>query len=614
MIARKHLGTASAALILYAGLSFATSITERDSTQPRGSEPGVNANGQVLDPIVDGFRNPARFPGIFHDDWAGSIMAHATRDPSFYAALNVANRDYINLLEHVSQGGDTPPLTDLGLSTALDLLDKTEEEQAVVGDFCLRCHSPVGWLEGFSEPPNAAEPHLRGDFWGASLQEFSPTSAEAPDPLHNKDSEGHMDGITCDFCHRVIDNQKDAGGIKAAGNGGVFVTPYEFFTANPEWEGDMQPGGPRVMDPFQRESELCGTCHEVTNPFLMTLTDPDGDGTPVNVPHPIERTYTEWYNSAFPDKAGGRCQDCHRPMRFPGAQTWMLTHLERLWGPIDQTWTDLGYDVTSSRQAALDARVLDNLDFVDGATARISVVNQPESLRPGDTGSVKFRITNLTGHKLTTGYGEGRQMWLHVRIWTKSGTILEDGAVDPASGEVLVADHDDIFEMHALAEGYGDLLDEDSDGLVTEHEKEFHFVLLNKVVKDNRIPPEGYDKAAYMAQGAFIIPADEYADGQNWADREYTFTVPANARGNIKLEAKLMYKTFSNHYVDFLAEKDSEPTVSHGGHARDLPAAGSMTSNPQHWGEALKEIYQVSGNGPAVQFARKKTEIELNRE
>ncbi|MCG8012316.1 MAG: hypothetical protein JAY64_11540 [Candidatus Thiodiazotropha weberae] len=72
-----------------------------------------------------------------------------------------------------------------------------------------------------------------------------------------------------------------------------------------------------------------------------------------------------------------------------------------------------------------------------------------------------------------------------------------------------------------------------------------------------------------------------------------------------------MYKTFSNHYVDFLAHKDTEPTVSNGGHARDLPTTGSMTSNPQHWGEALQEIYEVSGNGPAIQFARKKTTIKL---
>ncbi|ODB83990.1 hypothetical protein [Candidatus Thiodiazotropha endoloripes] len=63
--------------------------------------------------------------------------------------------------------------------------------------------------------------------------------------------------------------------------------------------------------------------------------------------------------------------------------------------------------------------------------------------------------------------------------------------------------------------------------------------------------------------------------------------------------------------MDFLAHKDTEHTVSNGGHARDLPTTGSMTSNPQHWGEALQEIYKVSGNGPAIQFARKKTTIKL---
>ncbi|MEW8253248.1 MAG: hypothetical protein AB2747_02720 [Candidatus Thiodiazotropha taylori] len=604
MITRKSLGVVFTALMLQVTLSFATGITATDSTQPRGAAPGVNLDGQILDPIVDGFRNPARFPGPEHDDWAGGIMAQAARDPAFYAALNIANRDFINLLEHVNLGGDIPPLTELGFSTALELLGKAENEQAVVGDFCLRCHSPAGWLEGFSEPTTPENPHLRGDFWGASFEQFSATSAQAPDPLHDTDSEGHMDGISCDVCHRMIDNQKDASGIKAAGNGGYFVTQHEPFS-------DTESDEPRVMDPFQRESALCGSCHEVTNPFLKTLTDPDGDGVPADMPHPIERTYTEWYNSAFPNKANGRCQDCHRPMRFAGAQTWMLSHLERLWGPIDQTWSDLGYAVPASRQAALDARVLDNLDFIDGKTANISVISKSRRLRPGQSGSVKFKITNKTGHKLPTGYGEGRQMWLHVKIWTKKGVILEDGKVDPVSGEVLVANPDDIFEIKALAEGYGDLLDEDNDGVVSEHEKEFHFALLNKVVKDNRIPPQGFNKAAYMAQGAFIIPEDEYADGQNWAEREYHFTVPANAKGDIKVEAKLMYKTFSNHYVEFLTHKDTEPTVSNGGHARDLPTSGSMTSNPQHWGEALQEIYQVSGNGPAIQFARKKTTIKL---
>ena len=595
-----------ALLILPFNQLSATSITELDSTQPRGSAPGVNPDGQVLDPIVDGFRSPARFPGIEYNDWAGGIMSHAMRDPAFFAALNVANQDFIDLLAHVGAGGVYPPLTDLGASTIPQLIGLQEDQQPVVGDFCLRCHSPVGWLEGFSEPATVFDPLLRGDFWGASMVDVSPLSAQAPSPLHGLDSEGHMDGVTCDVCHRMIDNKKLDGSDKAAGNGGFFVTATEPFSAT---ERDL----PRVMDPFQREAELCGSCHEVTNPFLKTLTDPDNDGVPADMAHPIERTYSEWYYSNFRNRRNGRCQDCHRPMRFAGAQTWLLSGLERLWGPIDQVWADSGYAVTPSRQAAIDARVADNRDFVDGATARVRVVSKPNRLRPGEQGTVVFRIVNRTGHKLPTGYGEGRQMWLHVRAWTKSGTFFEDGSVDSASGEVVVANPDDIFEIHAIAEGFGGLLDEDGDGDVTEHEQEFHFALLNKVVKDNRIPPAGFDKAAYMAAGAFIIPEDEYADGQNWADRSYTFTVPEDARGNIKIEAKLLYKTFSNHYVEFLEVMDREPTVSNGGRARDLPQAGSMSTNPQHWGEALREIYDESGHGPAVQFARKKVEIRLIR-
>jgi hypothetical protein len=137
----------------------------------------MNAAGQNLDPIEDGFRSPARFPGVEYTEWSGNIMSHAMRDPSFFAALNVANRDFINLLEHVDNGGAFPPLTDLGAETIPALLGRAEQDQAVVGDFCLRCHSPVGWLEGFSEPASAAEPFLRGDFWGASMVDVAATSA-----------------------------------------------------------------------------------------------------------------------------------------------------------------------------------------------------------------------------------------------------------------------------------------------------------------------------------------------------------------------------------------------------------------------------------------------------
>ena len=47
------------------------------------------------------------------ENWQGSMMAHAGRDPVFWAALAIAE-------------GDVPG----------------------AGDYCIRCHSPRGWHEG----------------------------------------------------------------------------------------------------------------------------------------------------------------------------------------------------------------------------------------------------------------------------------------------------------------------------------------------------------------------------------------------------------------------------------------------------------------------------------
>ena len=47
------------------------------------------------------------------------------------------------------------------------------------------------------------------------------------------------------------------------------------------------------------------------------------------------------------------------------------------------------------------------------------------------------------------------------------------------------------------------------------------------IVKDNRIPPKGFNKAAYQADGAFIVPVKiPMRDGQNWDETAYTFDIP----------------------------------------------------------------------------------------
>src|SRR4051812_462059 len=55
------------------------------------------------------------------DTWAGTMMANAARDPVFFAALTVANQD--------APG---------------------------VGTYCLRCHSPIGFVQGHATPPDGS--------------------------------------------------------------------------------------------------------------------------------------------------------------------------------------------------------------------------------------------------------------------------------------------------------------------------------------------------------------------------------------------------------------------------------------------------------------------------
>ena len=597
-------GIACGVMLLVPALVLPAAITEFDSTQPRGAPTGVvNDQGQVTDPIVEGFRAPARFPapgaGLpgsgdpFYQDWLGSMMAYSIRDPSFFATLNVANQDFINFLN--SLPGDPMDasttlgevLQDLKLHREISRVNgrlQPEELLPVTADFCLRCHAPVGWLEAHSEPPSDAFPFLQGQFWGAAFLE-EPVST--PVDL-SKHSEGEMEGISCDFCHRANrDHRLQSlfdGSRRAAGNGGFFVS-----RTNPFGGPD---GVPRPVFDFQEKADFCGACHDVTNPLIKTKTEVNG--VVPDMLHPLERTFTEWYWSAFRQERQ-QCSNCHEPMKFQGAQTWMLyPGMDRLWGNIDQKWVARGYNVSPVRTAALQKAARANRQFMAAKAASVALVELPPNVSPGQALTVKVQVTNLTGHKLPTGFVEGRQMWIHIRAVDGAGTLVfEDGVLNSA-GYLVRTPETKVYEQEVLAEGYDFLPPGD------EH---FRFVLANKIVKDNRIPPRGYNKAAYQADGAFIIPHDpkdtDYAPGQYWDVTPYTIQVPAAAVGPINITATLYYQTFNREYIEFLKSHDQEKTQAHGGRARNLPTTGQY-GHHKTWGAALFQLWEEAGKGPQV--------------
>jgi hypothetical protein len=288
------------------------------------------------------------------------------------------------------------------------------------------------------------------------------------------------------------------------------------------------------------------------------------------------------------------CQTCHlRPVNGPGCNKkgapvrkdlplhdmtggnyWMPDAIQYLDG---QGKLRLGGGLTSVQVAAMN----------DGKTRAMKQLSEAASLEVvGDT----VRVVNLTGHKLISGYPEGRRMWLNVRWYDGDGLLVrEDGAYgqldvvldgSPLTVETLLDLHDEntrVYEAHYgmtsdwaagllplhspdLPLGFdrvtgevettlGDLAAEPTG---STHET-FHFVLNNTVVKDNRIPPYGmrYDDA--RVRNALPVPADQYgAPGPGGEYDYFDEVVLSPPAGAVYATVDLLYQPTSWEYIQFL--------------------------------------------------------------
>ena len=490
-----------------------------------------------------------------YDTWVTSLMAQSARDPVFHATFTIANQD----------------------------ADKA-------GAFCIKCHIPAN--------------HYRGGGDQAEIPFFS---------------EEDMDGINCNFCHRVVDPAGTAVGYPgdpvdpdgpiladllasghmpvSVGNAQVVLDPadsrrgpYDDVPAN--YHGVDQFGNmiPIITSPYHRDSAFCGTCHEVSNPvFVMDTAGETGEITPMGLPHPTQdmadmvpeqRTYSEWLNSdfasggvVFPDgRFGGAlpdelpvssCQDCHMPDQVGGACGFYT-------GPPFFERDDVGaHSFAGGNTWVLNAIVEDlgddasfyglTTDRVDAANARTEQMlrdaSDMELSIEGD--DLKVRVVNQSGHSLPTGYPEGRRMWINVQFLDDSGDLIaEDGAYDFATATLEESSTTKIYEkLMGMSQ-------EVADATNLKAGKSLHLALNNMVLFDNRIPPRGFNNATFAAFGG--APVDySYADGQYWDDTLYQ--IPAGASQAV---ATLYFQTSSREYMEFL--RDTNVTDDFGQKAYDL--------------------------------------------
>ncbi len=489
-------------------------------TQPGGLEHPMVAADTCAS--CHGFFDSVHEP---YTTWSNSLMGQSMRDPVFRAALTIANQD-----------------ADFG------------------GASCLRCHTPSGFLE----------------------ERYLPTDGS------NLNDTVDLQGVGCNFCHRMVDPVYNPGVSPAvdqqilADLGGDVPTPSQTHSAayvvdpldrrrGPYDEGPEFFYHEWEQSPFHQTSNMCATCHDVSNPLYTAQPDGSYAFNGYDTPHPTnnvydsfpeQRTYSEWLMSDFADgpiAIGDRyetqlsevssCQDCHMPEAeakacmfedprphysthsFSGANNWVLSAI-RTFYPQDYTTGLLPEYVEQA---------------VDRTEEMLRDASDMELSEVG--GKLNVRLINQTGHKLPTGYPEGRRMWVNVKFFDAGDNLLaEHGAYDGATA-TLTANDTKVYEMKIGVDAAVSAMTGIPEG------PGFHLILANKVYKDNRIPPRGFDNAGFESIQAAPV-GYSYDDGQYWDDTQYV--VPSGA---VRAEVRTYYQTSSKEYMEFLRDANTTNTL-----------------------------------------------------
>jgi hypothetical protein len=180
-----------------------------------------------------------------------------------------------------------------------------------------------------------------------------------------------------------------------------------------------------------------------------------------------------------------------------------------------------------------------------GKARSISMLERASTMRLSQAGNhLVVRLFNETGHKLPSGYPEGRRMWLHVQVFdTTRAVVAEWGRYDPVEADL----DEQGTKVYEILMGMDEAVAQSAGLLPGES---FHFVLNNLILKDNRIPPRGFTNQAYQAVQAAPVAA-YYADGQYWDDTR--FRLPREARS---ASVTLYYQTASREFIEFLRDEN----------------------------------------------------------
>lgn len=403
---------------------------------------------------------------------------------------------------------------------------------------------------------------------------------------------------------------------------------------------------------YHRSKTFCSTCHDVSNPILASvLLGADVPETQAAASYfHVERTTSEFLLGLY--GRGGtttnipgvpfadKCQDCHMrdvtgigcnkngaptrtdlPMHdLTGGNQWISRILSTT-DPNGQFYDPYNFAILSGQKytgAQIDVSGLSGYGQAlwDGAERSLQQLQMAAALSvASEDGSITIRVTNNGGHKLISGFPEGRRMFLNVKFYDADGNLI--GEVNPyeplvttqvggneiwVSGGTLTKTHEELIweaEMSSVN--------------LTGEQKTFHFALGTDRYKDNRIPPKGFDTSQMydrLAQPRWegqdapdYFTAAEYAGGYD----DVTIAKPADTAS---WYATLYYQTTSKEYIEFLRDEIngvattlSSPTPS-GEPEAYIVQTDSFFANLKGWGDAIWDLWLHNGGAEPVVMAQ----------
>lgn len=478
--------------------------------------------------------------------WETSTMANSARDPYWHAVV----------------------------ASELDLFPDLSEK---INDECTVCHAPMA---------NNLSKKQSG---GVDFQVFSSgTDADGnlQQGLLDMDDTSElfnhaMDGVSCSLCHQIEDV---ALGTAASMTGGYSIPTI------PEEDKDQRPAYGQYGDPDEiymqtvgeftptfgahiSTSETCATCHN------LNIEPVDRDGNLSNdFTHFAEQAmYTEWLASDFavgkPQEAS--CQTCHMPTL--DRDVFLATSNASNKRPDFAEHTFLGANTViqqimhdNKESLGIDA----DLDFIP------SIERNREFLRTSaeievtanslNNGVLDFdvTVTNLTGHKLPSGY-HSRRAYLHAVVTDSNGLVVyENGKFDNNTGGIAGVDED---VNSALWEPHHAVITEATQVQVYQaipgnDDNERTHSLLNSAyfLKDNRLTPAGFDKNNVPADVAVMGSAQNDADFNLGSDTTKYLARLSGGTAPYDITVFFRYQPISKgHLDDLFLRSDRIPSIDH---------------------------------------------------